>query len=103
MPDGSSTDVKRRRGQRRREKTPWIETIGGELRVWRDQGTNEIVIEPPVFAPARECEGLITLSVRDARHLANSLLLFAAETESSPTLTAATSPIQVIQEAEKTE
>jgi hypothetical protein len=103
MPDGSSTDVKRRRGQRRREKTPWIETIGGELRVWRDNGTNEIVIEPPVFAPAKKCEGLITLSVRDARHLANSLLLFAAETESSPTFTAETSPIHVDQEAEKTE
>src|ERR1700693_4076779 len=103
MPDGSSTDVKRRRGQRRREKTPWIETIGGELRVWRDQGKNEIVLEPPVNAPAKECGGLITLSARDARHLANSLLLFAAETESSPTFTAATSPIQVDQEAEKTE
>lgn len=103
MPDGSSTDVKRRRGQRRREKTPWIETIGGELRVWRHQGTNEIVIEPPVFTPAKKCEGLITLSVRDARHLAHSLLLFAAETESSPAVPATTSPIQVDQEAEKTE
>ena len=99
MPDGSSTDVKRRRGQRRRKKTPWIENIGGELRVWRDRGTNAIVIEPLVFAPADKCEGLITLSVRDARHLANSLLLFAAETESSPTFTAATSPIQVDHEA----
>ncbi len=98
MPDGSSTDVKRRRGQRRREKTPWIETIGGELRVWRDQGTNEIVIEPPVFIPAKECEGLITLSVRDARHLANSLLLFAAETESSAIFTAESSPNQVAQD-----
>jgi hypothetical protein len=97
MPDGCSTDVKRRRGQRRREKAPWVETIGGELRVWRDQGTNEIVIEPPVFAPAKDCGGLITLSARDARHLANSLLLFAAETESSP-FTAATSPIQVAQD-----
>jgi hypothetical protein len=103
MPDGSSTDVKRRRGQRRLEKTPWVETIGGEVRVWRDQGTNAIVIEPPVVAPAKERGGLITLSVRDARHLANSLLLFAAETESSPTFTAATSPIPVDQEAEKTE
>jgi hypothetical protein len=97
MPDGSSTDGKRRRGRRRREETPQIETVGGELRVWRDQGTNEIVIEPPVFAPAKKCEGLITLSVRDARHLANSLLLFAAETESSPTFTAATSAIQIPQ------
>jgi hypothetical protein len=83
MQDASSTDVKRRRGQRLLEKTPWVETIGGELRVWRDQGTNEIVIEPSVVAPAKECGGLITLSARDARHLANSLLLFAAETESS--------------------
>jgi hypothetical protein len=103
MPDGSSADLKRRRGQGRREKTPWIETIGGELRVWRHQDTNEIVIEPPVFAAAKKCEGLITLSVRDARHLANSLLLFAAETESSPAANAATSSIQVDQEAEKTE
>ena len=98
MQDASSTDVKRRRGRRRRKETPWIETVGGELRVWRDQGTNEIVIEPPVFAPAKKCGGLITLSARDARHLANSLLLFAAETESSPTFTAATSPIQVAQD-----
>ena len=98
MSDGSSTDGKRGRGRRRREETPQIETIGGELRVWRDEGTNEIVIEPPVFAPAKKCEGLITLSVRDARHLANSLLLFADETESSTTFTAATSPIQVAQD-----
>jgi hypothetical protein len=83
MQDASPTDVKRRRGHRRLEKTPWVETIGGELRVWRDQGANEIVIEPPVVAPAKKCDGLITLSARDARHLANSLLLFAAETESS--------------------
>jgi hypothetical protein len=98
MPDGSSTDVKRRRGRRRREETPEIETVGGELRVWRDQVTNEIVIEPPVFAPAKKCKGLITLSVRDARHLPNSLLLFAAETESSSTFTAATPPIQAAQD-----
>ncbi len=98
MPDGSSTDVKRGRGKRRLEKTPWIETIGGELRVWRDQSKNEIIIEPPILAPAKKCGGLITLSVRDARHLANSLLLFAAETESSPTSNVATSPIQVAQD-----
>jgi hypothetical protein len=98
MSDGSSTDGKRGRGRRRRKETPQIEIIGGELKVWRDQGTNEIVIEPPDFAPAKKCEGLITLSARDARHLANSLLLFAAETESSPTFTAATSPIQVAQD-----
>lgn len=77
---------------------PWIETIGGELRVWRDQGTNEIVLEPPVFATAKKCDGFISLSARDARHLANSLLLFAAETESNPTFTAVTSPIQVVQD-----
>jgi hypothetical protein len=100
MPDDSSTDAKRVRGQKRCEKAPWIETIAGELRVWRDQGTNEIVIEPPVFAPAKKCGPLITLSARDARHLANSLLLFAAETESSSTFTAATSPNQVVQGAE---
>jgi hypothetical protein len=102
MLDGSSTDLKHRRGERHREKIPWIETIGGELRVWRDQGTNEIVIEPPVFIPAKECGGLITLSTRDARHLANSLLLFADETESSPIFAAATTSVKV-QEAEKTE
>ncbi len=89
MPDNSSTDLKRGRGQRRREKKPWIETIGGELKVWRDQGTNEIVIEPPVLAPAKKAGELITLSARDARHLANSLLLFAAETESSAPFTPA--------------
>jgi hypothetical protein len=91
MPDDSSTDGKRRRG---REETPWIETIAGKLRVWRDRGTNEIVIEPPVLAPAKNSGGLITLSARDARHLANSLLLFAAETESNGTFAAVTSPIQ---------
>jgi hypothetical protein len=102
MPDGSWTDLKRQRTRRRREKKPCIETIGGELRVWRDQGTNEIVIEPPVFALAKECGGLITLSTRDARHLANSLLLFADETESSPNFAAATTSMKV-QEAENTE
>ena len=98
MPDNSSTDLKRGRGQRRLEKKPWIETIAGELRVWRDQGTNEIVIEPPVLAPAKKSGDLITLSARDARHLANSLLLFAAETESSATFTAATSSLQAGQD-----
>jgi hypothetical protein len=85
MQDASSTEVNRRRGRRRRKETPQIETIGGELRVWRDQGRNEIVIEPPVVAPAKKRGEFITLSARDARHLANSLLLFAAETESGPT------------------
>ncbi len=53
MRDPSSTHVKRRKSQRRRDETPWIEIIGGELSVWRHQGTNEIVIGPPVFAPAK--------------------------------------------------
>ncbi len=97
MQYGNSTAMKRRQRGRHREEPP-IETVGGELRVWRDRGTNKIVIEPPVLAPAKKCGGLITLSARDARHLANSLLLFAAETESSPTFAAATSPIQVAQD-----
>lgn len=92
MPDDSSTDGKRR-GRRGREETPWIETIAGELRVWRDQGTNEIVIEQPVSAPANKSGRRIALSTRDARHLANSLLLFAAETESNGTVVAAMLPI----------
>jgi hypothetical protein len=100
MHDASSTDVKRRGGPRLREEAPLVETVGGELRVWRDQGTNEIVIEPPVFAPANKCSGLISLSARQARHLANSLSLFAAEAESSPTFTAAKSPIQVARDVE---
>jgi hypothetical protein len=96
MQDASSTDVKRRRRRRHHEETP-IETVGGELRVWRDRGTNAIVIEPPVFAPKKR---LISLSARHARHLASSLLLFAAEMESSPAFTAATSPDQVTEDAE---
>jgi hypothetical protein len=101
MQDPSSTEVKRRRGWRRRDATPWVETVGGKLRVWRDQSTNEIVIEPPIVAPAEKRNGLITLSARHARHLANSLFIFAAETESSSTFTAAMSPIQVAQNAEE--
>jgi len=85
MQDASSTDVKRRRRRRHHEETP-IETVGGELRVWRDQGTNAIVIEPPVSAPKKR---LISLSARHARHLASSLLLFAAEMDSSLTFTTA--------------
>ena len=92
MRNASSTDVKRRRRGRHHKETPPIETVGGELRVWRDRGTNEIVIEPPVLAPKKR---LISLSARHARHLASSLLLFAAETESSLAFTAATSPIRV--------
>src|SRR5579863_1628844 len=42
------------RGRRHHEEAPKIETIGRELRVWRDQGTNKIVIEPPVFAPTKK-------------------------------------------------
>jgi hypothetical protein len=91
MPDGGSTDAKRQKRRRRRAVTPPIETVGGELRIWRDQGTNEIIIDPQVPAPEERCGGLISLSARHARHLANSLLLFAAETESSQTFNAATS------------
>ena len=98
MQDPNSTEVKRRRGRRRREATPWIETVGGKLRVWRDEGTNKIVIEPPIIASAKMCGELITLSAKHARHLASSLLLFAGETESS--LTAETTPSQVAQDAE---
>jgi len=76
------------RGRRHLEETPEIETVAGELRVWRDQDTDEIVIEPSVFALSKKCGGLIFLSARHARHLANSLLLFAKETEASPTFTA---------------
>lgn len=100
MQVASSTDVKRRRNRRRREETPPIETVGGELRVWRDEGKNEIVIEPPVVAKATKCGGFVSLSPRHARHLANSLLLFADETESSSTFTAAKSPTQVAQDAD---
>ena len=82
MAGDRSNDVKRQRGRGLREETPQMETVGAKLRVWRDQGTNEILIEAPVFRPGTENGGLITLSARDARHLANSLLLFAAETES---------------------
>lgn len=92
MQDASSSNGKRRRIRKRREKTPQTETVGGKLRVWRNQGTNEIVIEPPVLALE---ERLISLSARHARHLASSLLLFAAETELSPTFTAAKSGHQV--------
>jgi hypothetical protein len=91
MPDGSSTGAKRRRSRRRRAQTPPIETVGGELRVWRDQGTNEIVIEPQVLTPEKKRGGLISLSARHARHLANSLLLLAAETESNSAFDAARS------------
>jgi hypothetical protein len=100
MQDASSAAVKRRKVRRRREVTPPIETVGGELRVWRDQPTNAIVIESPVFASEKR---LIALSARDARHLASSLLLFAAETESSPAFTAAMPQMQVSSDAAKLE
>lgn len=95
-----SEDVKRRKAQRRHVAAPPIETVGGELRVWRDRGTNKIVIEPQVLEPDKRCDGLISLSGRHARHLASSLLLFAAETESSPTFTAVKSPIHIAQDVE---
>ena len=43
-----------RRRRRRHEETPQIETVGGNLKVWRDQRTNEIIIEPPVFAQTKK-------------------------------------------------
>jgi len=97
MQDVSSTAVKRRRVRGRRGETPPIETVGGELRFWRDRCTNAIVIEPPISSSGKN---LIALSARHARHLASSLLLFAAETESNPAFTAATSPIRVAQDPE---
>jgi hypothetical protein len=97
MQDASSTDVKRRRRRRHHEESS-IEIVGGELRVWRDQATNAIVIEPPVSSPKKR---LISLSAKHARHLASSLLLFAAETESSLAFTAATSPIRVAQDVDQ--
>jgi len=98
MQDASSAAVKRQKVRKRREKTQPIETIGGDLRVWRNYGTNEIVIEPPVFTREKR---RISLSARHARHLASSLLLFAAETESSLAFTTARSPIRVAQEADQ--
>jgi hypothetical protein len=98
MQDARRTAVKRRKVRRRREEAPPIEIVGRDLRVWRDRGTNEIVIEPPVLAPEKR---LISLSARHARHLASSLLLFAAETESSAAFAAATSPIRVAQDADQ--
>jgi hypothetical protein len=100
MADDRSKDVKRRRARSRREETPPIETVGGELRVWRDRGTNKIVIEAQALEPDKKLDGLISLSGRHARHLENSLLLFAAETESSPAFTAVKSPIQIAQDVE---
>ena len=46
------------------------------------------------LALAKRSGGRIPLSARDARHLANSLLLFAEETESNPAFNAATPYIQ---------
>lgn len=95
MRDAGSTDVKLRRKRRRREEERQIETVACELKVWRDEGTNEIVIAPPLIASAAGSGGRIFLSARHARHLANSLLLFAAETELNPTFTATASHNQV--------
>ena len=100
MQDAGLTDAKRRRIRKHREETPQIETVGGNLKVWRDLRTNEIIIEPPVFAQAKKRCGLISLSARHARHLASSLLLFAAEMESSPAFTAASSHIRAAQDAD---
>jgi hypothetical protein len=100
MQDANSTAAKRRIARKRREETPWIEAVGGELRVWRDQDTNKIVIESPVFAQEKR---LISLSARHARHLASSLLLFADETELSPTHTPAMPQMQVGSDAAKVE
>lgn len=70
------------------------------MRVWRDRGTNKIVIESPAITPKGK---LIALTARHARHLASSLLLFAAETESSPAHTAEMPQIQVGSDAAKFE
>jgi hypothetical protein len=70
------------------------------VRVWRDQRTNAIVIESPALTPKKR---LIALSARHARHLASSLLLFAAETESSPASAAAMTQIQISADAAKPE
>ncbi len=86
------------RGRIHHEETPRIESVGRQLRVWRDQRTNKILIEPPVFAPKKESDELISLSAKHARHLASSLLLFAEEAESSPTFAAVKSRSQVAQE-----
>jgi hypothetical protein len=100
MQDVRLTAAKRRRGRKRQEETPPIETVGGELRVWRDRGTNKIVIESPAVSPKKR---LIALSARHARHLASSLLLFAAETESSLAFTSARPQMQVSSDAAKFE
>jgi hypothetical protein len=99
MLQSNSTAIKRRQRRRHREEPP-VETVGGELRVWRDRGTNKIVIESPAITPKRP---LIALSARHARHLASSLLLFAAETESGPAYTAAMPQMQVSSHAAKFE
>ncbi len=53
MRDASSTDVKLRRNWRRREEERRrLKRSDANLKVWRDEGTNEIVIAPPLFASA---------------------------------------------------
>ena len=96
MQDANSTDVQHRSGRRGYEESTLIETVAGKLKVWRDRETNEIVIEPSVLALAKKYGARIFLSARHARHLANSLLLFAEETELNPTSNTATPHIQVL-------
>jgi hypothetical protein len=81
MQDADSTDAGLRTVRIPRKEKPEIETVAGELKVWRDRDTDEIVIEPSALALAKKPGGRIALSARNARHLANSLLLFAEETE----------------------
>ena len=81
MQDAKPTEIRIRRVRSHREETREIEVVAGELKVWRDREADQIVIEPSAFALAKKPGGRITLSARDARHLANSLLLFAEEIE----------------------
>jgi hypothetical protein len=81
MQDANSKDITPRTVRIHRNEKPEIEIVAGKLKVWRDRATDEIVIEPSALALAKKPGGRITLSARDARHLANSLLLFAEETE----------------------
>lgn len=81
MQDPNSADIKLRTVRPECNDKPEIETVAGELKVWRDRDADQIVIEPSAFPLAKKPGGRITLSARDARHLANSLLLFAEEIE----------------------
>jgi hypothetical protein len=58
-----------------------MDRVGGVVEVWRTDGSQEVVISHPDLKPGLNGSAQISFSPRNARHLAQLLIEYAADAE----------------------